>query len=226
MIKVSITDDEVLFRSGMQLLVNNFDGMEVLFQAGNGQELLDKLGEIEVYPDVALLDLKMPVLNGIETAKILTEKYPDIKIVVLSTYFSKPFVFNMLEIGAAGYLVKNSSPEDVELTINNVHENGFYYSPAVMEIIKDNLTNKKRIPKPSFNLKLTRREKEILQLICEQYTNHEIGEKLFISSRTVDGHRNNLLQKMNCRNTAGLVSVAILQELIEIDPSRFWKDSL
>lgn len=222
MIQVAIADDEMLFRSGIKLLVNSFEGVEVVLDVGNGKILLLQLEELPKLPDVILLDLKMPVLNGIETAKILTEKYPEIKIIVLSTYFSKPFVFNMLEIGAAAYLVKNTSPEDVEKTINAVYSSGFYYSEEVMAIIRENLTNKKRISKPSFNTKLTAREKEILQLICEQYTNQEIGEKLFISSRTVDGHRNNLLQKLNCRNTAGLVSCAILQDLINVDPSQFW----
>lgn len=225
MIKVAITDDETLFRKGMHFLVDSFEGMEVLFEAGHGQELLDKLAtmEKEDHPTIALLDLKMPVLNGIETAKVLAKEYPDIKIVVLSTYFSKPFVFNMLEIGAAGYLVKNSSPEDVEHTLKSVHAMGFYYSADVLAIIRENLTQKKRIAKPSFNLELTTREKEVLQLICEQYTNQEIGDKLFISPRTVDGHRTNILQKLNCRNTAGLVACAILQKLINIDPSHFWK---
>lgn len=175
------------------------------------------------HPTIALLDLKMPVFNGIETAKVLAAEYPDIKVVVLSTYFSKPFVFNMLEIGAAGYLVKNSSPEDVEHTLKSVHAMGFYYSVDVLVIIRENLTQKKRIASPSFNLQLTPREKEVLQLICEQYTNQKIGDKLFISPRTVDGHRTNILQKLNCRNTTGLVACAILQKLINTDPSHFWK---
>ena len=220
---IAIADDEALFRKGMTLLIKDFDGMEVLFEAANGKDLLNQLSQQNPLPHIVILDLKMPVLNGIETAKILSAQYPEIRIITLSTYFSKAFVTNMLEIGAAAYLAKNTDPEEVEKTINTVMEKGFCYSDAVMEIIRENITSKKRHAKPSFSVKLTAREGEILQLICEQYTNAEIAEKLFISIRTVDGHRNNLLQKLNCKNTAGLVAYAIQQQLATIDPSQFWE---
>ncbi len=221
-IYIALADDEALFRKGMALLIEDFDGMEVLFEATNGKDLLNQLSEQSPLPDVIILDLKMPVLNGIETAKILGAEYPQIHVITLSTYFSKAFVTNMLEIGAAAYLAKNTAPEDVEKTIQTVVEKGFCYTDPVMEIIRENMTGKKQYRKPSFEIKLTNRENEVLQLICEQLTNTEIAGKLFISVRTVDGHRNNLLQKLNCRNTAGLVAYAIQQQLVKIDPSQFW----
>lgn len=220
---LGIADDEALFRRGMGLLIDDFAHMELVVEAANGQDLLDQLASQEPLPHVILLDLKMPVLNGVETAKALRADYPDIKVIVVSTYFSKSFVINMLEIGAAAYLPKNSDPEEMERAILTVADKGFYYSEDVMAIIRENMLDKRKPAKPSFDPQLTSREQEVLQLICEQYTNAEIAAKLFISARTVDGHRNNLLQKLNCKNTAGLVAVAIQQQLVRIDPSRFWR---
>ncbi|MEO1435418.1 MAG: response regulator transcription factor [Bacteroidota bacterium] len=222
-IKIALADDESLFRKGMALLINDFEQVELLLEAGDGHELLQKLSQAATLPDILLLDLKMPNLNGIETVKILSSEYPDIKVIILSTYFSRTFVVNLIELGVAAYLPKNSAPETVELTIKNVYEKEFYYSDEVMTHIRENMMDKKRQAKPSFFIQLTDREQEILQMICEQYTNTEIGEKLFISSRTVEGHRNNLLQKLNCRNTAGLVAFAIQHKLVQIDPSKFWR---
>lgn len=221
-IRLAIADDEVLIRRGLELIIRDFEGIELVMEAGNGQELLDQLEDMESLPDVVIMDMRMPVMNGVETAKKLTEAYSDIRIVVLSTYFSKAFVLNMLEIGAAAYLPKNTSPDEMEHTIRGVVEKGFYYNEEVMAFVRENLRKKKKPSLPGFEVDLTKREREVLQLICEQYTNSEIAEKLFISTRTVEGHRNNLLQKLNCRNTAGLVAVAIQRNLIQVNPSGFW----
>lgn len=221
-IKIVVVDDEQLFRTGVVLMLHTFKDVEVLFQAGNGQELLDQLSDANTLPNIILLDLKMPVLNGIETAKILAINYPEIRIIILSSYFSKSFVFNMIELGAAAYLPKNTEKESVELTIRAVHEKGFFYNKEVLQIIRDSLQQKQRVNNLSFEIQLTPREQEILQLICEQHTNQEIAKKLFISNRTVDGHRMNLLQKLNCRNTAGLVVTALQKHLVQIDPFQNW----
>ncbi len=223
MIKVAIADDEALFRKGMGMLIDDFEGIKFILEGGNGQELLDNLAIAKEMPVVVLLDLNMPVLNGIDTAKILKEKYPELRIIILSTYFSKAFVINMIEIGAASYLPKNTSPEEVEQTIREVADKGFCYNQAIMEIIRENMIQKTR-PKINipFQIDLTAREKEVLQLICEQYKTAEIGEKLFISPRTVDGHRNKLLEKTGCRNTAGLVVFAIQNNLVKINPESNW----
>ena len=221
-IHIALADDEALFRRGISRLIEEFERIELAFEAKNGQELLDQLIERDPLPEVILLDLKMPELNGIETAKILQKDFPDIKVIILSTYFSKSFVINMIELGAAAYLAKNTEPEAVEYTICAVVDKGFYYSDEVLKTIRETLMEKKFPAPASFDIKLSDREQEILQLICEQYTNSEIAEKLFISTRTVDGHRNNLLQKLNCKNTAGLVAIAIQQQWVKIDPSQFW----
>lgn len=221
-IYLAVADDEALFRKGMQLILSEDPSLRIIIEAGNGQELLDKIQTVDDLPDILLLDLKMPVLNGVETAKIIRERFPSISIVVLSTYFSKAFVINMIEIGAAAYLVKNANPEEVIETIKAVHSKGFHYNEMVLEVIRENLSNKKA-PKPTtpFDIELTNREKEILDLICAQYTTAEIADKLYISNRTVDGHRNNLLSKLGCRNTAGLVLYAIRNGLVKTDPFEF-----
>lgn len=221
-IRLAIVDDEALFRKGMSLLLEDVEDIEVMMDASNGQEFLDQLRNSHSLPDVVLMDMKMPVLNGIETAKIMSTDFPAVKIITLSTYFSKAFVTNMLELGVASYLAKNSKIDLVELTIREVASRGFYYSEEIQTIIRESMMDKKRQAKPSFGIEITAREQEILQLICEQHTNVEIAKKLYISSRTVDGHRNNLLQKLNCKNTAGLVALAIQQQLVRIDSSQFW----
>lgn len=222
-IKIAIADDEALFRKGIAMLLDDFEGIQFLLEAGNGEELLQKLETATEQPDIVLLDLNMPVMNGIDTAKVLKEKHPNLKVIVLSTYFSKAFIINMIELGAASYLPKNSLPEEVEQTIREVATRGFFYNQKVMEIIRENMIQKTK-PKLSmpFQVDITPREKEVLQLICEQYKTAEIGEKLFISPRTVDGHRNNLLDKLGCRNTAGLVVFAIQHELVKINPESLW----
>lgn len=222
-IRIAITDDEALFRKGMKLILEDYSDFHIMIEAEHGQDLLDKIQSAPELPDVLLLDLKMPVLNGIETAKIIRERFPSISIIVLSAHVSKAFVINMIEIGAGSYLAKNSDPAEVADTIRAVHAKGFHYNNLVLEVIRENLVNKNAVkPRSGFEVELTSREKEVLQLICQQYTTTEIAEKLFISARTVDGHRNNLLSKLGCRNTAGLAVYAIQNGLIHIDQNTFW----
>lgn len=223
MIQVALADDEALFRKGMKLLLEDYEGISIVLEAQDGAQLLQLLQQAPTLPDVLLLDMKMPNLNGVDTAKALQEQFPGIKIVVLSTYFSKAFIVNMIELGAGAYLPKNSNPDEVVATIREVYQNGFSYNQAVLEVIRENMLQKSKPKIPlSFGVELTSREKEILQLICEEYTTGEIAEKLFISPRTVDGHRNNLLEKLGCKNVAGLVVYAIQHQLVKISPETFW----
>lgn len=223
MIHLALADDEALFRKGMKLLLEDYEGISVVLEAQDGEQLLHQLRQAPTLPEVLLLDMKMPNLNGVETAKVLQENFPSIKIIVLSTYFSKAFIVNMIELGAGAYLPKNATPDEVVATIREVYNNGFSYNQAVLEVIRDNMLQKSKPKMPlSFGVEITSREKEILQLICEEYTTGEIAEKLFISPRTVDGHRNNLLEKLGCKNVAGLVVYAIQHQLVKISPETFW----
>ena len=223
MIHLALADDEALFRKGLKLLLEDYEGISVVLEAQDGEQLLQQLHKATSLPDVLLLDMKMPNLNGVDTAKVLQEKFPSIKIIVLSTYFSKAFIVNMIELGAGAYLPKNANPDEVAATIREVYSNGFSYNQAVLEVIRDNMMQKSKPKMPlSFGVEITSREKEILQLICEEYTTSEIAEKLFISPRTVDGHRNNLLEKLGCKNVAGLVVYAIQYQQVKINPETFW----
>lgn len=216
-IKIILADDEVLFRKGISFLLDREDNIEVIFEASDGVELIDFLKGNNPKPDIIIMDLKMPLLNGIEATKIIHRDFSDIKIIALTSYDSKSFIANMIDVGAVSYLIKNATPQELFATINEVAEKGFYYSEYVMSIIqKDLITNKKS--KCSFDTSfITLRELEILQLICKQKSTIEIGEKLFISPRTVEGHRNHLLLKTESKNIAGLVVFAIQNGIVSIE---------
>jgi DNA-binding NarL/FixJ family response regulator len=218
-IKIAIADDEQLFRKGISFLLEKETSFEVILEAENGQQLIDAINP-ESFPDIILMDLKMPILNGVETTKIIHKNFPDIKIIALTSYDGKSFITNMIDVGASSYLLKNTSPKIVVHTINEVFDKGFYYDEKVLKTIHENLLSSsgKRIKSDLDKRLLSNREIEVLELICEQYTTSEIAEKLFISPRTVDGHRNNLLLKTGSKNVAGLVIYGIQKKLIELSP--------
>ncbi|MEM6684536.1 MAG: response regulator transcription factor [Bacteroidota bacterium] len=219
-IKIAIADDEALFRAGMSFILTRVKNFEIIFEAENGSDLIEKLKVAPEKPDVILMDLKMPLLNGVESTKILQKEHPEIKVIAVTSYDGKSFITNMIDVGASSYLLKNTSPKIVVHTINEVYDKGFYYDERVLKIIHENLLSakSKRIKSDLDNNLLTKREKEILELICNQYTTNEIADKLFISPRTVEGHRNNLLLKTESKNVAGLVIYGIQKKLIELSP--------
>lgn len=213
-IKVGIADDQVLFLRAMVNLLNSYENMEAVLQAANGTELLQLLEEGQQLPDVLLLDLRMPGMDGMEAIKKIKEKYPQVKIIALSVLTEERFIWYMIEQGASSYLLKNSEPEEVYKTIVQVHQKGQYFGPLVVEAMHKRLTQgQKKISLTDHGIVLTRREKEILQLICQECTMKEIAQKLSLSLRTIEGHRNNLLDKTGSKNTAGLVGFAIKHNL-------------
>jgi DNA-binding NarL/FixJ family response regulator len=217
MINIAIADDQLLFRKGMISLLKTFEDIDVVMEADNGKELLMGIKTITNKPHVVLLDLSMPELNGIETAKILHNEYPDMKVLILSVHNEERFITHLLELGANGYLFKNADPEEVLKAIHLVIDVGFYFNEVTIEAMKKRMAKKrsKLMMLDDVSLTLTQREIEVLNLICKQCTAQEIADKLCISARTVDGHRNNLLEKTGARNTAGLVIFAIKHFLID-----------
>ena len=215
-IKIILADDEELFRKGILFLLEREKNIEVIFEASNGLELIDYLKQNDNYPDIIMMDLKMPFLNGVEATKIIHKEFPVVKIIALTSYNTKSFIANMIDVGASSYLVKSASPKSMISTINEVYKKGFYYDDIVLEVIQDDI-----LSKPSKNKfdedYLTNREREVLELICQQYSTNEISKKLFISSRTVEGHRNNLLLKTESKNIAGLVVYAIQNKIVVLD---------
>ncbi|TDW47420.1 LuxR family two component transcriptional regulator [Flavobacterium sp. 270] len=212
-IKIALVDDEVLFRKGIAFLLQREDNIEILFEASNGEELISQLSENETKPDIIIMDLKMPILNGVEATKIIRKSFPDIKIIALTSYDSKSFIANMIQVGAVAYLIKNTTPKDLIKTINEVFLKGFYYNENVLKTIQDTIVSSKNVKGNLETSFLSPREIEILQLICLQKTTSEIAEHLYLSPRTVEGHRNNLLLKTESRNIAGLVVYAIQNEI-------------
>ncbi|MER0442256.1 response regulator transcription factor [Emticicia sp. W12TSBA100-4] len=218
-INVAIADDQVLFRKGMISIINSFENIQIILEVDNGKALIEAIEVAEVKPDIVLLDLSMPELNGVDTTKILHQHFPEIKIIILSVYSEDRFVTHLMELGVNAYLFKNVEPAEVEKAIWAVIEKDFYFNEAFLTAMKNRLTGKKHrlLIQDDIPSTLTQRELDVLDLICKQYTAQEIANKLFISVRTVDGHRNNLLEKTGMRNTAGLVVFSIKNNLL--DPS-------
>ncbi|QIE58840.1 response regulator transcription factor [Rasiella rasia] len=213
-IKVVIADDEELFRVGIAHIFSRDPNIEVIHQAENGEDLLTFLAAQKQLPDIVITDIKMPKLNGVEATKIIHRDYPEIGIVALTTYNTKPFIKNMIDVGASAYLVKNATPKQVIHTVNQVYYNGFYYDKQVMDILNNKYSgtgDDKSFHDADF---LTDREAQVLELICKQYKTSEIAEQLYISPRTVEVHRKNLLLKTGVKNIAGLVIFAIQNNLV------------
>lgn len=217
-IKILLADDEVLFRKGISFLLQREENIQIIFEASNGQEVIDYLKNSNEYPDIIMMDLKMPDLNGVEATKIISKEFPSINVIALTSYNTNAFIANMIDVGASSYLIKNATPKEMIDTINEVDKKGFYYNQEVMKVIQDNILNKNNKNKTIFDSDfLTSRETEVLSLICKQKSTIEISEQLFISPRTVEGHRNNLLLKTESKNIAGLVVYAIQNQVVELD---------
>jgi DNA-binding NarL/FixJ family response regulator len=216
-INVAIADDQKLFRKGMIALVNSFENVEIVFEAENGKQLIELL---TVHKDIhiILLDLSMPEMNGLEALKVIKQSHPNIGVVILTIHEAEHHILSTIQAGANGYLAKNAEPEEVEKAIREVSKNDFYFTLPMLEIMRKGLIKKPQAASLNEDESLlTPREREVLQLICKQFSSAEIAEKLFLSNRTVEGHRNNLLLKTGSRNTAGLVLYALKHKLIEID---------
>jgi DNA-binding NarL/FixJ family response regulator len=214
MINLVLVDDEILFRKGIYFLLQREENINILHEASDGEALLDYLNTAEEKPDIILMDLKMPLLNGVEATKIIRNDFPEIKIIALTSYNTDTFIANMIHVGASSYLVKNATPSEMIATINEVANKGFFYNENVLKIINNGISKKS---KSQFDEDfITNREKEVLQLICEQKSTAEIAEKLFISPRTVEGHRNSLLIKTESKNIAGLVVYALQNQIITL----------
>lgn len=211
-IKIAIADDQQLFLKGLEALISAVPEFDLIFDAVNGSDFLKKLETGNIKPDIALIDFEMPEINGMQLLEILKEKYPEIKTLILSGHVNERLISRLIQKGACGYLVKNCDKEELVTAIRSTIQNGFYINQFTLKAMQ---TSNGRIIATE-NINLTQREKEVLKLICEEYSNVEIAEKLFISPRTVDGHRNNLLLKTGVKNTAGLVLFAVKNNLVEI----------
>ena len=208
---IHLVDDHSLFREGLKFLLSNCDFISQIEESENGEIFLQKLEKN--IPDVVLMDIEMPVVDGITASKTALEKYPDLKIIALSMYAEEEYYSKMIDVGVKGFLLKNSQFEDVQKAILEVNEGNNFFSPEILDRIISNMYKKKD---EKAILDLTEREIEVLYNICKGLSNQEIADLLFISKRTVDKHRENLLLKTEAKNTAGLVVYAIKNGIFEI----------
>lgn len=215
-IKVLIADDHKIFRDGIRSILEKEKDMEIVDEAANGNEVLEKLSSSEV--DVIILDIDIGKPSGIEITDIISNTYPEVKVLILSMIGLHDFVIQALEKGATGYILKNTGKDEVITAIRSVAKGDSYFSKEVSSILVEQLHKPRTIKKRTEGVPLTAREIEVLQLIVQEYSNPEIAEKLFISIRTVDTHRRNLLEKLGLKNTAGLVKYALSKGLVKEDP--------
>ncbi|MDR3679372.1 MAG: response regulator transcription factor [Flavipsychrobacter sp.] len=218
-IHVGLVEDQLLFREGMKAILNNWADTMVVFESADGYSVIDKLAESVIIPHVMLVDLSLPPyqqkdFSGLDVTRCLIHTYPEMKILILSVHHDDNFINQLIENGAHGYLVKDSDPREVHEAVVSVHNKGSYINERSLKAIQRNMGVKTKPRKMA--VQITKREEEILQLVCQQHTAEEIAEKLFISVKTVNGHRNNLLQKTGSRNVTGLVLYAIKNSIITL----------
>ena len=213
-IKIAIADDYKIFREGLKVSLGQDDKMQVIFEAENGEELIAAMETKK--PDIIIMDLKMPIMDGMEATQIIRKKYSDVKVLVVSMYEDDKFIIHLMEIGANGYLLKNAEPDEIRKAIYAVSENGYYFNDLVNKALLKKLVLKNNL-KPSFNenVELTERELQVLKLICAEKTAAEIGKEIFLSPRSVEGIRQRLIEKIGVRNTAGIVMFAVKNGLAD-----------
>lgn len=210
-IRIALADDHQLFRNGLKILLGGYSEFEVVAEASNGEELLKLI--VACPADIVLMDISMPGMDGAEATAQITRLYPDISVIALSMYGEEEYYYRMVEAGAKGFILKDSDISEVHDAVIAVYRGGNYFSQELLYHVIRRIKNREQEEKSS---SLSRREKEILLKICEGLSNHEIAGALFISKRTVDKHRANLLAKTGSKNTASLILYAIRNRLIEI----------
>jgi DNA-binding NarL/FixJ family response regulator len=214
-IKVFLVDDHKLIRDGIKAHFDDDDRFEIVGEAANGQIALELLKDIQT--DIILMDINMDIMDGIECTGKINELYPEVKILALTMLDENQHIKEMLKAGAVGYLLKNSNEQEIKQGIISVIEGQPFYSPKVLHTVMNSLSTsitKKKKSRFESNIPLTEREKEVLVLIIKEFSNQEIADKLYISKRTVDAHKRNLLEKTGAKNVAGLVIFALNNGII------------
>lgn len=215
-IRVTVVDDHEIFRNGLRMVINKMGYAKVVAEAGDGEDFLRQLPELET--DIVLMDIEMPGVNGVEATKKALEVRPELKIIALTMFKDDAYIQSMIEAGVKGFLIKNIRKEVLERALQAVFNGKTYYSEELWDyftrtVVKEDKKDEKPLAE---DLALTRREIEVLQLMAEGLSNKEIAERLFVSERTVVGHKSNLMSKTNTKNTVSLLAYAIRNGLIDI----------
>jgi len=209
-IKIAIADDHQLFLYGIKTFLEQFSEFSIIIEANDGYELIDQLEQFEV--DIILMDINMPNLDGLDATKIVSKKYPQTKIIALTQYSEARFIKAMVKRGAVGYILKNCSTNELSTAITKVFAGDKYFSQEISLNLIDNLQKKKGHSNSLFP-GLSAREKEIISLLCQEYSSHEISDLLFLSFHTVEVHRKNIMMKVGAKNIAGIVRWAVENDL-------------
>ncbi|MFT3981916.1 MAG: response regulator transcription factor [Ferruginibacter sp.] len=213
-IKVAIADDHQIFRKGVILSLRSYTNLKFVMEAENGEDLIQKIPDSQ--PDVILCDLKMPIKDGIDATKVITKTHPHIRVIILTMYEDERFVGHLMDCGAAGYLLKNTEPAEIRKAIMDVVRTGFYLNPFVNKVlIKKNYSKQKFNPSLTSEVALSEREKEVLTLVCMEFTATEIAQKMNISARTVEAIKDRLMERFGVKNSVGLVFYAMKNQLID-----------
>jgi DNA-binding NarL/FixJ family response regulator len=216
-IKVMLVDDHQIVRDGIKSLLTGGSNIEITGEASDSDELFSRLKVLK--PDILVLDISLPKLSGIEITKIIVRDYPKIKVLILSMYTNEDFIFNAIKAGAKGYLPKNTTRKELLEAIHEIYAGNEFFSEAVSNIILKSYIKKAKDDDEHSQKKektLTNREIEILKMVAEGWGNQEIADKLFISIRTVESHKNHIMQKLELKTTADLVKFAIKNKFIEL----------
>jgi DNA-binding NarL/FixJ family response regulator len=217
-IKVAIADDHKIFRKGVILSLRPYTNIRFVLEADHGQQLLDGLQDISTddKPDVILMDLRMPMKDGIETTKQVAKQFPQIHIIALTMFEDERFVSHMMEIGANGYLLKSADPAEIKRAIMEVMSKGYYLNNFVNRILlKKSHSKTKAIPTLNNEITLNDRERDVIKYICMEFTAQEIAQKLEVSPRTVEAIKDRLMERFGAKNTAGLVFFAVKNNLVD-----------
>jgi len=219
-IKLALIDDEQLILEGVKRLLSNEKNISVRLTSDNGPDFIDQLELLseEDFPDIALVDVQMKPMNGFELVEILKEKYPDLKIIILSSHYKTSILGYMVKLGVSAFLPKNSNKKTFIDAITMVDKNGVFFTAEDHQMLFTymNSTAKKNSLFETED-ELSEREKDVVKLICQEFTNNEIGEKLFISPRTVESHRQRILEKIGAKNTVGIVIYAIVNNIYSLE---------
>lgn len=210
---IAIVDDEILFRKGFRVLLEEFKHLEVIIESEHGKDLMDKLKVRQ--PDVVILDVEMPVMNGVEVTEAIRKRYPKLKIIMLTSFATKELMFSLIEKGANAFLSKNTEIKTIIKAIDQVVDKGYYFDYETSQAMAAGIVELNK-PKPSLKqVKLSSRELEVLKLICKEHTNREIADILCLSPRTIDTYRENIFQKTGAKNAVGVAFYAFKNKLYD-----------
>ncbi|MEN9686702.1 MAG: hypothetical protein RLZZ28_2488 [Bacteroidota bacterium] len=209
MIRIALVDDHVLLRNSMRLLLEFMGGYQIMMEAGNGRELMEKLNSTDLHPHIVLMDITMKLMNGIEATRRLRQEKPDIKVIALSMLCNEQAVMRMINNGARAYLLKDAEPRELDRAIQEVHRNGYYFNElAGQEMISQNRSQEEI----SFNTP----ELRFIQWACTELTHQQIAREMQVSPRTIDGYRDSLFEKLKVQSRIGIVMYAFKNGLVSI----------